>query len=183
MAVAACRFAIVHNLHEVPPARPSLPSKITTPYTSGGRFSKEKGSAALSMSTTMGPESPILLETKRHANLAHAVRRVLVLQHEPPNFLGEPVVTGLRQDQFLLSKFVPVLSDDIAKMIEKIIDHLAELQSRPRTISVLGHDTLGVEDVWHHVSWPQANRGEELPARPTRRHIPLVHVCSHMSRG
>lgn len=108
----------------------------------------------------MGPESPVLFETKRHANLAHAVHRVLVLQHELSDFLGEPVVTVLRQDQFLLSKFVPVLSDDIAKMIEKIIDRLAELQSRPRTISLLGHDTLGVEDVWHRVSWPQANKGE-----------------------
>ncbi len=30
MAVAACRFAIVHNLHEVPPVRAISPGKITT---------------------------------------------------------------------------------------------------------------------------------------------------------
>lgn len=35
MAVAACRFAIVHNLHEVPPVRAISPGKITTLYTSG----------------------------------------------------------------------------------------------------------------------------------------------------
>ena len=117
--------------------------------------------------------SPILFDTKRHANRAHAVHRVIVLHHELPNFLGKPIVTVLRQDQFLLSKFVPVHSDDIAKMIEKIIDRLAELQSRPRTIPVLGHDTLGVEEVWHHVSWPQASRGRGATGRTHQTAHPM----------
>ena len=124
--------------------------------------------------------SPILFDTKRHANRAHAVHRVIVLHHELPNFLGKPIVTVLRQDQFLLSKFVPVHSDDIAKMIEKIIDRLAELQSRPRTIPVLGHVLSGLRRCGTTFRGHKPAGGEELPAEPTRRHILCVRVCSPM---
>ena len=72
-----------------------------------------------------GHESPILFETKRHANLAHAVHRVLVLQHELPHFLCEPVITVLCHDQFLLSKSAPVvltIYNLLGREITKLID-------------------------------------------------------------
>jgi hypothetical protein len=77
---------------------------------------------------------------------------VLAVKHEPPKFLGKPVVAVFSCDQFLLAKFIPVLPTDIPKMLEEIVDHLTEFYVGPWTILLRAHGTLQIQDVWYHAS-------------------------------
>jgi hypothetical protein len=74
--------------------------------------------------------SAILFYPEPHADIAVAVLRVFVLQHEPPQLLGKPIVAVLGQNQPLLPELVPILSTDVPQMIEEIVDGLTKLCGR-----------------------------------------------------